>query len=106
MGGPIGRHLLAAGTAVAAYDPDAEALGRLASLGAVACTSAGEVAAQAELVLVVVVDDVQAFDAVTACLPSARAGTVIAICASVRPDTCRQLARDGDAHGVHVIDAA
>jgi 3-hydroxyisobutyrate dehydrogenase-like beta-hydroxyacid dehydrogenase len=106
MGGPIGRHLLAAGTPVAAYDPDVQALGRLASLGGVVCTSAGEVAAQAELVLVVVVDDVQAFDAVTACLAGAREGTVIAICASVRPDTCRELAREGDAHGVHVIDAA
>jgi 3-hydroxyisobutyrate dehydrogenase-like beta-hydroxyacid dehydrogenase len=31
---------------------------------------------------------------------------VIAICASVRPDTCRVLADAGAARGVHVIDAA
>jgi 3-hydroxyisobutyrate dehydrogenase-like beta-hydroxyacid dehydrogenase len=106
MGGPIGRHLLAAGTEVAAYDPDPDALQRLASLGATACSSAADVAAQSELVLVVVVDDAQAFDAVTACLAGARGDTVIAVCASVRPETCRELARIGAERGVHVVDAA
>jgi 3-hydroxyisobutyrate dehydrogenase-like beta-hydroxyacid dehydrogenase len=106
MGGPIGGHLLAAGTPVAAYDPDAEALERLVARGATACSSAGEVAARSELVLVVVVDDAQAFDAVTACFTGAREDTVIAICASVRPETCRELALLGDERGVHVVDAA
>jgi 3-hydroxyisobutyrate dehydrogenase-like beta-hydroxyacid dehydrogenase len=106
MGGPIGRHLLAAGTPVAVFDPSSEAVDRLVSLGAVSCTSAGAVAERSDLVLVVVVDDAQAFDAVAACLTGAGEDTVIAICASVRPDTCRALARDGAARGVHVIDAA
>jgi 3-hydroxyisobutyrate dehydrogenase-like beta-hydroxyacid dehydrogenase len=106
MGGPIGRHLLAAGTPVAAYDPDEAALERLTEVGAVACGSAGEVASRSDVVLVVVVDDAQAFDAVTACLTGGREGMLIAICASVRPDTCRELARLGAERGVHVIDAA
>jgi 3-hydroxyisobutyrate dehydrogenase-like beta-hydroxyacid dehydrogenase len=106
MGGPIGKHLLAAGMPVAAYDPDADALHRLAAEGATACGSAAEVAGRCELVLVVVVDDAQAFDAVTACIAGARDDSVIAICASVRADTCRKLARLGAERGVHVVDAA
>jgi 3-hydroxyisobutyrate dehydrogenase-like beta-hydroxyacid dehydrogenase len=106
MGGPIGRHLLAAGTRVAVYDPSTDARDRLEALGATNCSSAAEAAAPADLVLVVVVDDAQVRDAVAACVGSARAGTIVAICASVRPETCRALAREGDEHGLHVIDAA
>jgi 3-hydroxyisobutyrate dehydrogenase-like beta-hydroxyacid dehydrogenase len=106
MGGPIGRHLLAAGTRVAVYDPVAEARDRLAELGAVSCARASEAAASADLVLVIVVDDAQVRDAVAECFEGARRGTVVAICASVRPDTCRELAREGMERGLHVIDVA
>ena len=106
MGGPIGRHLLAAGTPVSVYDPSAEARDALATLGAVNCASAAEAAARADLVLVVVVDDAQVREAVGACFEGARRGTIVAICASVRPDTCRALAQEGDKRGVDVIDVA
>jgi 3-hydroxyisobutyrate dehydrogenase-like beta-hydroxyacid dehydrogenase len=43
---------------------------------------------------------------VTACLETARPATVLAICASVRPDTCRELAEDGRARGIEVVDCA
>jgi 3-hydroxyisobutyrate dehydrogenase-like beta-hydroxyacid dehydrogenase len=75
-------------------------------LGAVACPGASDVAARSDLVLVVVVDDEQVREAVTACLDGARSGTVVAICASVRPDTCRELAAAGAARDVDVVDAA
>ncbi len=52
------------------------------------------------------VDDAQTRDAVTASLETAAPGTILAICASVRPDTCRELAAAGDARSVHVIDTA
>jgi 3-hydroxyisobutyrate dehydrogenase-like beta-hydroxyacid dehydrogenase len=106
MGGPIARHLLAAGTAVAVYDPAEEAIAALAEAGAVRCTSAAEVAARSKLVLVVVVDDEQVRSAVTDGLTGARRGTVVGICASVRPDTCRELAAEGARRGVDVIDVA
>jgi 3-hydroxyisobutyrate dehydrogenase-like beta-hydroxyacid dehydrogenase len=106
MGGPIGRHLLAAGTPVAVYDPSPAAVEALAAAGAIACSGPGEVAAQSDLVLVVVVDDAQVRYAVTACLQTARPGTVLAICASVRPDTCRELAERGRRHTVEVVDCA
>jgi 3-hydroxyisobutyrate dehydrogenase-like beta-hydroxyacid dehydrogenase len=106
MGGPIGRHLLAAGTPLAVFDPAPDAVAALADLGAVACPGPREVAARSDVVLVVVVDDDQVRAAVADGLEGARPGTVMAICASVRPDTCWELARAGAERGVDVIDAA
>jgi 3-hydroxyisobutyrate dehydrogenase-like beta-hydroxyacid dehydrogenase len=106
MGGAIGRHLLAAGTPVIVHDPSAEAQRTLVELGAIDGDSATAVAAESDLVLVVVVDDAQVRDAVQATLETAQRGTIVAICASVRPDTCRELAAAGAARGVDIIDCA
>jgi 3-hydroxyisobutyrate dehydrogenase-like beta-hydroxyacid dehydrogenase len=106
MGREIGRFLLAGGRELAVYDPAAEARDAVAELGAIACATAGEVAARSELVLVVVVDDAQVRGAVADCLETATPGTILAICASVRPDTCQELAAAGAERGVHVIDCA
>jgi 3-hydroxyisobutyrate dehydrogenase-like beta-hydroxyacid dehydrogenase len=106
MGGPIGRHLLVSGMPVSVYDPSAEARARLEILGAASCATAAEAAAAADLVLVVVVNDAQVQEAVAASFDGARPETVVAICASVRPDTCVQLAAEGGGRGVDVIDVA
>jgi 3-hydroxyisobutyrate dehydrogenase-like beta-hydroxyacid dehydrogenase len=106
MGGPIGRHLLAAGTPVAVFDPSEEAVRALTEAGAVPCAGPADVAARSSLVLVVVVDDAQVREAVSACLEGSRPGTVIAICASVRPDTCKEAARAGAVRRVDVVDVA
>src|SRR5438093_9560531 len=106
MGAAMGGHLLAAGTPLAVYDPVAEACAPLVERGAVACAGPAEVAARSDLVLIVVVDDEQTRDAVAACLETAKPGTVLALCASIRPDTCRELAAVAAGHGVHVIDTA
>jgi 3-hydroxyisobutyrate dehydrogenase-like beta-hydroxyacid dehydrogenase len=106
MGREMGRFLLQGGRQVAVYDPSAEARAALVELGARGCASAQEAAAEADLVLIVVVDDAQVRDSAAACLETARPGAILAICASVRPDTCRELAGAGAERGVHVIDAA
>jgi len=106
MGAAMGGHLLAAGRSLTVYDPVPEATGPLVERGAVAAAGPREVAERSDVVLVVVVDDEQAREAVTSALEGAAAGTVVAICASVRPDTCRELAAAGGERGVHVIDAA
>jgi 3-hydroxyisobutyrate dehydrogenase-like beta-hydroxyacid dehydrogenase len=106
MGGPIGRFLLAAGTPVRVYDPSQEARRALVELGAVECAGPAEVAAEADLVLVVVVDDAQVREALASAFERARERTVLAICASVRPDTCAELEAEGRRHGVLVVDAA
>jgi 3-hydroxyisobutyrate dehydrogenase-like beta-hydroxyacid dehydrogenase len=109
MGAAIGGHLLRAGHRVVAVDPDPAARERLVSAGARPAGGAAEAAGEADLLLVVVVDDEQVQEALSGeggALATARPGTVVAICASVRPDTCRSLAAAGAERGVHVIDVA
>jgi len=102
----MGGHLLAAGRPLAVFDVSADAYAPLVERGAVACTSPEEVAAQSDVVLVVVVDDAQTRDAVASALEGAREGTVLALCASIRPDTCAELEAAGRERGVRVVDAA
>jgi 3-hydroxyisobutyrate dehydrogenase-like beta-hydroxyacid dehydrogenase len=106
MGAAMAGHLLDAGVPLAVYDPVAEARRPLVERGAVEGASPADVAARSELVLIVVVDDAQVRESVGECLETARAGTVLAVCASVRPDTCRELAERASARGVQLIDAA
>lgn len=109
MGASMGRFLLQAGWSVSAFDPSEEARQDLAAAGADPAESVAALAAASDLILVVVVDDAQV-DAVLGgddgVLASARPGTVVAICASVHPETCQRLAKDAAGYGVHVIDCA
>ncbi len=106
MGAAIGGHLLAAGVPLAAYDPVVAAVEPLVQAGATACRRPAEVARNADLMLVVVVDDAQVRSVVPELVEAAEAGSVVAICASVRPDTCEELQALGASCGVHVVDAA
>jgi 3-hydroxyisobutyrate dehydrogenase-like beta-hydroxyacid dehydrogenase len=77
--------------------------------GARSAQDAWSVASNSDLALVVVVDDAQVVEAVAGergAIHGARPGSVIAVCSSVRPDTCRELARRAAEHGAHVIDVA
>lgn len=106
MGAAIGGHLLAAARPLAVYDSVPEAMQPLVELGANACAGPAEVGAQSELTLVIVVDDAQVRDVVPEVVAATSPGSIVAICASVRPDTCTELARLGGERGVHVVDAA
>src|SRR3954451_6122117 len=106
MGAAMGGHLLDAGTPLAVFDVAAEACAPLVERGATACETPAEVGARSDVVLVVVVDDAQTREAVTALLGTARDGAVVALCASIRPDTCAELESAGRARGVAVVDAA
>jgi 3-hydroxyisobutyrate dehydrogenase-like beta-hydroxyacid dehydrogenase len=109
MGAAMGGHLLAHGWPLVVADPDPGAREPLVEAGASAATTAAELAAQTDLVLVVVVDDDQVNEVLAGpdgALAAARPGTIVAVCASVRPDTCRALAAAGAERGVHVLDVA
>jgi 3-hydroxyisobutyrate dehydrogenase-like beta-hydroxyacid dehydrogenase len=106
MGAAMGGHLLDAGRPLAVYDVAADACAPLAERGATGCASPAAVAVRSDVVLVVVVDDEQTRAAVASALEQAREGTVIALCASIRPDTCAALERAGRERGVSVVDAA
>jgi 3-hydroxyisobutyrate dehydrogenase-like beta-hydroxyacid dehydrogenase len=106
MGSAIAGHLLAAGTPLAVFDADAAACAPLAERGAVGCSSPAEVARRSDLVLIVVVDDAQTRQVAASCIEVAARGTVLALCASIRPDTCRELAAQGAKRDIDVVDAA
>lgn len=109
MGSIVGRHLIREGWQVVGTDVEPTARAAMIEAGAESKASGRELASRVDLVLVLVVDDDQVRDVflgATGILAGARPGTVVAICASVRPETCVELAAAAAMHGVHVIDAA
>jgi len=109
MGGTMGMQALQRGWPVTAFDPSPEAAAAAAGAGATTVATVADVAAASDLVLLVVVDDEQVRHAVVGrggALETARPGTVLAVCASVRPDTCVELAEAAAERDVHLIDVA
>ena len=109
MGAPMARHVLAAGFELACYDVDESALAAVAEQGARTVRSPAEVAAGADLVLVIVPTDEDVLDVCIGddgLLGSAPTGCIVAICSSVKPDTCARVGTEGAARGVDVLDVA
>jgi 3-hydroxyisobutyrate dehydrogenase-like beta-hydroxyacid dehydrogenase len=109
MGREIGKALIQRGWPVIAVDPDPDARAAIGSAGAQRAENVADVAAASDLVLVVVVNDEQVRAAITSAkgaLERSRPGTIIGICASIRPDTCADLARVAQEKRTHVIDVA
>lgn len=109
MGASMGRSLTAAGWRVVATDPSPAARDDVNASGAELLETVDAVARVSDLVLLVVVDDDQVREVIVGeagALTTARPGAVLAICASVRPDTCRELAEAARPNGVHVVDVA
>lgn len=109
MGAEMGKWLLKAGWPVVATDPSPEARDRIRATGATPVDSVGEVGASADLVLLVVVDDQQVKDIVAGdggLTSVASPGTIVAVCSSVRPDTCIQLAEVALKERIRVVDVA
>ena len=108
MGLSMAINAVKGGFAVSGYDVDAERTGQLAQHGGAACQSPAEVAQQSTLIVVMVVDDVQAEQVVAGArgvLESARSGTAVIISSSVQPMTCQRLAAQAGPHGVEVMSA-
>jgi 3-hydroxyisobutyrate dehydrogenase-like beta-hydroxyacid dehydrogenase len=109
MGRAIGGNLLEAGWPLVVTDVDPAAIEDLVARGASPADDPGGVARASDLVLVVVVDDEQVrrvIEGPGGVLDAAGPGTIIAICSSVRPDTCRSMAALGATRNVDVIDVA
>jgi 3-hydroxyisobutyrate dehydrogenase-like beta-hydroxyacid dehydrogenase len=108
MGLPVVRHLLAAGIEVVARDVQPGAVEVAVALGATPAGSDAEAADGCAAVAVFVPTDA---DVCAVCLGAqgvlagARAGTVVLLCSSVRPETCEQVAGAAPP-GVDVLDAA
>ncbi len=108
MGLPMARHLILSGFAVDGFDVDAERRRALLEAGGAGADSVSDLAAGADVVLVMVADDGQVLDV---CLGSqgivahAKPGTVLVISSTVKPATCRDLAAEAAARGIDVLDA-
>jgi 3-hydroxyisobutyrate dehydrogenase-like beta-hydroxyacid dehydrogenase len=109
MGRAIGGHLLARGWPLTVTDVDPAAADALVRQGAEAARSPAEIGASSDLTLVLVVDDEQVRSVTEGddgLIAAVAPRCVVAICASVRPDTCRAIADAGADRGVYVIDVA
>ncbi|MBP0461807.1 NAD(P)-dependent oxidoreductase [Streptomyces montanisoli] len=109
MGRPAAELLAAAGVRTHCYDADRAAVERAAERGVRPAASVAELAAVSDVVLVMVPTDEDVLDVCTGgggVLSAARAGTVVLVCSSVTPATCREVARAASPRGVDVLDAA
>ncbi|MEU6851574.1 NAD(P)-dependent oxidoreductase [Actinacidiphila alni] len=109
MGRPVAGFLARAGLPTYCYDEDRAVLDDAADDGARPTASVPELAAASGVILVMVPSDQDVLDVcspATGVLSAARPGSVLLICSSVTPDTCRAVARQAAPRGVHVLDAA
>jgi 2-hydroxy-3-oxopropionate reductase len=108
MGGPMASNLLAAGFEVIGFDLVPEALGRLEAAGGTVAVSAGQAAAEADVVITMLPNHPHVEAAALGeggVLDSAKPGTLYIDMSSIRPATARRLAEVGAARDIRVLDA-
>lgn len=108
MGMPIAGHLLKAGHAVTVLDVAEQAVRGAVEQGARSAVDSAAVAAEADVVLVIVPSDADALSVCTGprgVLEGTRPGSAVLLCSSLRPPTCIQIAAAAP-EGVGVLDAA
>ena len=108
MGGPVAGHVLAAGHPVVVHDLDPGLVARYVDQGAVEARSPAELAGAVDVVSVFVPTDE---DVLEVCigrrgvLAGARQPSLLLLCSSVRPETCRAVGIAAP-DSVAVVDAA
>jgi 2-hydroxy-3-oxopropionate reductase len=108
MGGPMSSNLLRAGFEVIGFDLVPEALERLSAAGGTAAVSAGQAAAEADVVVTMLPNHPHVEAAALGeggVLDSAKPGTLYIDMSSIRPATARRLAEVGAERGIRVLDA-
>jgi 3-hydroxyisobutyrate dehydrogenase len=109
MGRPIAEHLLDSGAPTTVLDLDRATVEQVVARGAQAASTLPELAAASDVVVVIVPSD---DDVRRVCfgeeglLAGARPGSVLLISASVRPETCDEVAEAARGRGMDVLDAA
>jgi 3-hydroxyisobutyrate dehydrogenase-like beta-hydroxyacid dehydrogenase len=104
IGSPMAAHLLDFPGGFIVCDVLPEATAPFAEKGARVAASPADVAADADLISVMVRDDAEVLDVVKDLFTAARPGTVIAIHSTIRPGTAEELANEAPA-GVDIVDA-
>jgi 3-hydroxyisobutyrate dehydrogenase-like beta-hydroxyacid dehydrogenase len=106
MGLQMARHMASKGFDVAGYDVDVDAMRRAVGHGVKSCLSPAQVAAYAEVVVVMVANDQQVEDVIerSGLLDHLGGGAVICIASSCAPETCRRMEALAAAKGIGVLD--
>jgi 3-hydroxyisobutyrate dehydrogenase-like beta-hydroxyacid dehydrogenase len=106
MGLQMARHMASKGFDVAGYDVDVDAMRRAVGHGVKSCLSPAQVAAYAEVVVVMVANDQQVEDVIerSGLLDHLGGGAVICIASSCAPETCRRVEALAAAKGIGVLD--
>lgn len=105
MGAAMAGHLADRPGGLLVHDVRPEAAEPLVAAGATVAQSVGALAAQCDLVSVMVLDDAQVEAVVTEALAEARPGTVVAVHSTVRAQTAVDLAARAAAVGADLLDA-
>ncbi len=108
IGTPMAHRILDAGFSLAVRDVREQAVEPLAARGARACGSPADVARNADVICVVVLDDAQVTEVVlgpAGISEGASPGLVVCVCSTVRESTILELDRALRGRDVHVIDA-
>ncbi|GAA2065240.1 NAD(P)-dependent oxidoreductase [Williamsia deligens] len=108
MGAPIAQRFTAWPGGLIVCDARPEATEKAVAAGAVAVSTAAEVAAGASIISITVLDDEQVRSVITGpggILETATPGTVIAVHSTISPRTAVDLAETCEARGVDLVDA-
>ena len=106
IGAPMARHLVDWPGGLVVCDARPEACEPFVADGARAVTTPAEVAAEADVISVMVRDDAQVEDVLGGVLAAGRSGIVVAVHSTIAPGTAERLAERAAAGGVAVVDAA
>lgn len=109
MGAAMAEQVAKAGLSLGVYDVDAKACQRMAALGATVAGSPKELAAQSDLISIVVLDDAQVRQVMSGAdgvLDGARPGAVVAVHSTVHLSTLLEVAERARSREVEIIDAA
>lgn len=105
MGAAMAGHLVDWPGGLLVHDVRPEACTPFAERGAAVARSVADLAAQADLLSVMVLDDEQVRAVVDEALATARPGTVLALHSTIRPQTAVELAQRARESEVDVVDA-
>lgn len=108
QGAPMARRIVEAGYPTTLWARRPESLEPFADTAATVAATPAELAVASDLVCLCVVGDADVMDVASRAdgvLAGLQPGGVIAVHATVHPDTCRELAERAAANGVSVVDA-
>jgi 3-hydroxyisobutyrate dehydrogenase-like beta-hydroxyacid dehydrogenase len=105
LGSAFATRLLQTGVVPRVYDVEPKVIVQTVAEGALAADSNTALAAETDVMLVVVRDDAQCRAVVGELLHAARAGSLIAVQSTITPETVFALAEQASSVGVELVDA-